>query len=63
MSEDAPKTENAAQTVSKPVALVLVLLYVFTAFTGYAFGVDAGYLKGTQDCTQRPLVTQELRMP
>ena len=61
MNEDVP--QNPPQSVSKTTAVILVLLYVFTAFTGYAFGVDAGYLKGRQDCSERSLATEEIRMP
>ena len=61
--KDESTIPNQQIPINKQSALLLVLLLVFTAFTGYAFGADAGYLKGRQDCSLQPINSQPIQMP
>lgn len=40
------------KTINKEIIFLFLGLCIFCGMIGYAFGADAGYAKGFQDCTQ-----------
>ena len=59
----AQSDNEVPETVSKPTALFLVLLFVLATYTAYGFGADAGYMKGLQDCSQRNIQPVSIHGP
>jgi hypothetical protein len=50
----SPSETYPENTISKTMALSIVVICFFTGFLGYAFGADAGYKKAMDDCRSLP---------
>ena len=48
----AEEQTKIPETISKTTVLVCLALFLFCGIIGFAFGADAGYNKGLQDCSQ-----------
>lgn len=60
---DVQAPPTLPETVSKTTVLVCLGLCIFSGMIGFAFGADAGYAKGVQDCTTHSIEPVNIQAP